>query len=166
MGEKRQTTTVSVYAEDAAALREVKLDEQKQADQLAAIVHDYFKRRQMTHGQSVAADAVALIQVQTAKLCELVENAARVAADESKAVVQHANEQVEAAKAALDEERTAHKTEVDDLKSRLAAAEAEAKELRQNLENAKAEFSALRTENDQLKEQFNAVLGLKRQGVS
>lgn len=166
MGEKRQTTTVSVYAEDAAALREVKLEDQKQADQLAAIVHDYLKRREMTHGQSAASDAVALIQVQTAKLCELVENAARVAADESKAVVQHANEQVEAAKAALDEERTAHKTEVDDLKSQFAAAEDVAEELRQNLKNAKAELAVLHTENEQLKDQFNAVLGLKQQGVS
>lgn len=129
MDDKKQTTTVSVYAEDAAALRDIKLDDQKQADQLAAIVHDYFKRREMTHGQSVAADTVALIQVQTAKLCELVENAAQVAADESKAVVEQANGQVEAVKAALEDERTAHKAEVDELKSQLTVAAADAAKL-------------------------------------
>ena len=129
MDDKKQTTTVSVYAEDAAALREIKTDDLKQADQLAAIVHDYFKRREMTHGQSAAADAVALIQLQTAKLCEIVENAAQAAADESKAVTDHANEQVEAAKVALDEERTAHKAEVDELKLQLAAAATDAAKL-------------------------------------
>ena len=142
--EKRQTTTVSVYAEDAAKLKEMKADDQKQADLLSAVVADYERRQSMTRGQSAAADTVAVLKASMTKVYSMIENAADVAAEESAAVRGNADEEIAAAKNALAQERDTHADEVAGLKAELEGVKEDAEQL----PGALAEVSKLNSRLD------------------
>lgn len=127
--ESKKTTTVSIYAEDAAKLKELKPEDLRQADQLAAIVADYERKQSMTKGQSVAADTVEVLKAELVKVCEMVEGTAQAAAVESAAVREKADEEVARAKGELERERTERRAEVEGLKARLAEAQGAAERL-------------------------------------
>lgn len=125
----KKATTVGAYAEDVEFVNSIKGDGRKQADALAEIVADYRRRRGQTAGQSAAEAAVRLIEAQAAKLCEMVEGVADVAAGELSAARDAADERVAEAADLLDRERAAHSADVSDLRDALAKAVADAKRL-------------------------------------
>ena len=127
--EKRQTTTVSIYADDAAKLKELKADDMKQADLLEAIVADYEKRQSMTRGQAVAADTVNVLKASMAKVYTMIEGAAQTAAEESAAVAEKAEVEVDKYKDMLTQEREARTAEIAELKDQLEDAKADAEKL-------------------------------------
>ena len=129
MEDAKRTTTVSIYTEDAARLKELKADGQRQTDQLAAIVADYERRQSMTKGQSVADDTIEVLKAAMVKVYDLIEGAAQAAAVEAAAVRERADGDVERAKAELDRERAERRAEVDGLKARLAEAREDADRL-------------------------------------
>lgn len=125
----KKATTVGAYAEDVEFVNSIKGDGRKQADALAEIVADYRRRRGQTAGQGAAEAAVRLIEAQAAKLCEMVEGVADVAAGELSAARDAADERVAEAADLLDRERAAHSADVSDLRDALAKAVADAKRL-------------------------------------
>ena len=125
----KKATTVGAYAEDVEFVNSIKGDGRKQADALAEIVADYRRHRSQTAGQGAAEAAVRLIEAQAAKLCEMVEGVADVAAGELSAARDAADERVAEAADLLDRERAAHSADVSDLRDALAKAVAEAKRL-------------------------------------
>lgn len=141
---EEKPTTVSIYPADVAKLKAMRPDDQRQADQLAAIVADYERRRSMTKGQSAAADTIDVIKATMVKICEMVEGAAQEAAVESAAVREHADVEVARAKGELERERTERRAEVEGLKARLA----EAREASDRLPAALAEAERLGTRLD------------------
>lgn len=122
-------STYSIYQEDQEFLNSIKGPDEKAPDVMSRVVNSFRRRMGQTNGQRAAEAAVALIEAQSARLCELVENTARVAADELKVATDSYKADAEELKGLLDAEKIARADEVADLKARLADAEAEAARL-------------------------------------
>ena len=122
----------------------------KQGDALAAIVAEYAAHRTDTHGERAAADAIAVIEVQSLKLKELVEGAAQTAKLELESVREDAAAKIEQAKAKEQAERDAARdakatadTEIADLKAQLEDAKRDAARLpglQADIADLKAQF--------------------------
>lgn len=148
----KKATTVGAYAEDVEFVNSIKGDGRKQADALAEIVADYRRRRGQTAGQGAAEAAVRLIEAQAAKLCEMVEGVADVAADVS-------DLRDALAKAVADAKRLEGvEGERDRLQSRLDEAESDVRKAVSTSEAARAGESAAKAKTAELQERLTAAV--------
>lgn len=149
----KKATTVGAYAEDVEFVNSIKGDGRKQADALAEIVADYRRHRSQTAGQGAAEAAVRLIEAQAAKLCEMVEGVADVAAGELSAARDAADERVAEAKRLEGVEG-----ERDRLQSRLDEAESDVRKAASASEAARAGESAAKAKAAELQERLTAAV--------
>lgn len=115
-----------------------------QADALKVVVDFYADHLDQTEGQMAAEAAVNLIKAQAAKLCDMVEGTARVAADELRVVREQAEEEKTGFNDKITELKASHADEVAGLKAELEGVKEDAEQLPGTL----AEVSKLNTRLD------------------
>lgn len=125
----KKSTSYGAYAEDVAFLNTLKAEGETGPDVLAKLVEDYRRHQTQTHGERAAEEAVAFINARAVELCELVEGAAKAAADELSLAKDSFDKRRSELSEELEVERAAHAGEVSELKAELASAREASKKL-------------------------------------
>lgn len=186
----KKTSSYGAYPDDVAFLNTLKAEGETGPDVLAMVVEDYRRHQTQTHGERVAEEAVAFINARAAELCELVEGAARAAADELaiakgnfEKIRSELSEQLEEERSARAREASGLRSELaaareaskrlgavaaerDELVSRLALAEEEGRKSRDAAEEARIAENAAKASNVDLQEELRVALKARLQAES